>query len=80
MAREIGRPDREYERRLRSFYERKDDRGQAIARIGRGRGVLVERSAYEEFMAGLEKAVRAIVVAIGFGLAGYYFYRQLLGG
>jgi uncharacterized membrane protein YfcA len=25
-------------------------------------------------------AVRAIVVAIGFGLAGYYFYRQLFGG
>jgi uncharacterized protein len=26
------------------------------------------------------KLVRAIVVAIGFGLAGYYFYRQFLGG
>lgn len=26
------------------------------------------------------RAVRAIVVTIGFGLAGYYFYRQLLGG
>jgi uncharacterized membrane protein YfcA len=26
------------------------------------------------------RVVRAIVVAIGFGLAGYYFYRQLLGG